>query len=103
MKIGLVGFPGCGKSTVFNALTGLAAETGYGAARGKTNLGAVKHVAFQRFVRVAAGAHPKFNWKLTYPTDKCGKAYVSDGSNQVWQYWCTNKSSSISGTIGTRG
>lgn len=68
-----------------------------------TNLGAVKHVAFQRFVRVAAGAHPKFNWKLTYPTDKCGKAYVSDGSNQVWQYWCTNKSSSISGTIGTRG
>jgi ribosome-binding ATPase len=42
MKIGLVGFPGCGKTTVFNALTGLAAETGYGAARGKTNLGAVK-------------------------------------------------------------
>jgi ribosome-binding ATPase YchF (GTP1/OBG family) len=42
MKIGLVGFPGCGKSTVFNALTGLAAETGYGAARGKTNLGVVK-------------------------------------------------------------
>ena len=42
MKIGLVGFPGCGKTTVFNALTGLAAETGYGAARGKTNLGVVK-------------------------------------------------------------
>src|SRR5512136_1924617 len=42
MKIGLVGFPGCGKTTVFNALTGLSAETGYGAARGKTNLGVVK-------------------------------------------------------------
>lgn len=42
MKIGLVGFPECGKSTVFNALTGLAAETGYGAAKGKTNLGTVK-------------------------------------------------------------
>ncbi|MBN2574367.1 MAG: redox-regulated ATPase YchF [Deltaproteobacteria bacterium] len=42
MKIGLVGFPGSGKTTVFNALTGLAAETGYGAARGKTNLGVVK-------------------------------------------------------------
>ncbi len=42
MKIGLVGFPGAGKTTVFNALTGLAAETGYGAARGKTNLGVVK-------------------------------------------------------------
>jgi GTP-binding protein YchF len=42
MKIGLVGFPGCGKTTVFNALTGMAAETGYGAAKGKTNLGTVK-------------------------------------------------------------
>ena len=42
MKIGLVGFPGPGKTTVFNALTGLSAETGYGAARGKTNLGVVK-------------------------------------------------------------
>jgi len=42
MKIGLVGFPGSGKTTVFNALTGLAAETGMGAARGKTNLGVVK-------------------------------------------------------------
>jgi ribosome-binding ATPase len=42
VKIGLVGFPGSGKTTVFNALTGLSAETGYGAARGKTNLGVVK-------------------------------------------------------------
>lgn len=42
MKIGLVGFPRAGKSTVFNALTGLSAETGLGAARGKTNLGVVK-------------------------------------------------------------
>jgi len=42
MKVGLVGFPGSGKTTVFNALTGLSAETGFGAARGKTNLGTVK-------------------------------------------------------------
>src|SRR5215470_6858602 len=42
MKIGLVGFPGSGKTTVFNALTGLSADTGAGAARGKTNLGVVK-------------------------------------------------------------
>jgi GTP-binding protein YchF len=42
MKIGLVGFPGSGKTTVFNALTGLHAETGFAAARGKTNLGVVK-------------------------------------------------------------
>jgi len=42
MKIGLVGFPSSGKTTVFNALTGLSAETGASAARGKTNLGVVK-------------------------------------------------------------
>ena len=62
MKIGLVGFPGCGKSTVFNALTGLAAETGYGAARGKTNLGAVK-VPDARVDALAELFHPK---KTTY-------------------------------------
>jgi ribosome-binding ATPase len=42
MKIGLVGFPGSGKSTVFNALTGLSADTGYGASAGKANIGTVK-------------------------------------------------------------
>ena len=42
MKIGLVGLPGSGKTTVFNALTGLSAETGFAAARGKTHLGVVK-------------------------------------------------------------
>jgi ribosome-binding ATPase len=40
MKIGLVGYPGTGKSTVFGALTGLDVATGFGA--GKANLGAVK-------------------------------------------------------------
>ncbi len=42
MKIGLVGFPGSGKSTVFNALTGMAVETGYHAHPGKQVLGTVK-------------------------------------------------------------
>ncbi len=42
MKIGLVGFPRSGKTTVFNALTGLSAETGPGGGRGKTNVGVVK-------------------------------------------------------------
>jgi len=42
MKIGLVGFPGSGKSTVFNALTGLAVETGYGARSDRPTLGTVK-------------------------------------------------------------
>src|SRR5262249_43188444 len=40
MKIGLVGFPRSGKSTVFSALTGLPSVGG--AARGKTTLGVVK-------------------------------------------------------------
>src|SRR6266545_4462132 len=46
MKIGLVGFPGSGKTTVFNALTGLLAETGYGATRGldRTVLSAMREV-----------------------------------------------------------
>jgi len=42
MKIGLVGFPGSGKSTVFGALTGIDVETGYGARRDKANIGTVK-------------------------------------------------------------
>jgi len=42
MKIGLVGFPGSGKTTVFNALTGLSADTGPAGARSKANVGVVK-------------------------------------------------------------
>ncbi len=42
MKIGLVGIPGCGKSTVFGALTGMAVETGYGSRADKANVGVVK-------------------------------------------------------------
>jgi GTP-binding protein YchF len=41
MKIGLVGYPKSGKSSVFSALTGQAVETGYGS-QGRTNLGVVK-------------------------------------------------------------
>ena len=42
MKIGLVGLPGSGKSTVFGALTGQAVETGYAARGDRENLGSVK-------------------------------------------------------------
>ncbi len=43
MKVGLVGFPGSGKTTVFGALTGQQAELGYsGKGLGKTNLAVVK-------------------------------------------------------------
>src|SRR5262245_58616298 len=62
MKLGLVGFPASGETTVFNALTGLGAETGYGAGRGKTNLGVVK-VPDKRVDALAALFRPK---KTTY-------------------------------------
>jgi GTP-binding protein YchF len=42
MRIGLVGFAGSGKSTVFGALTGLSVETGYAARADKANVGVVK-------------------------------------------------------------
>ena len=62
MKIGLVGFPGSGKSAVFGALTGLAVETGFGARRDKTNLGVVK-VPDERVDALSAIYEPK---KTTY-------------------------------------
>jgi len=62
MKIGLVGFAGSGKSTVFGALTGLAVETGYAASRDKVNVGVVK-VPDSRVDALAALYKPK---KTTY-------------------------------------
>ena len=59
MKIGLVGFPGSGKTTVFNALTNLAAQTGPGTSRpGTKNLGVVK-VPDDRVDRLAILYQPK--------------------------------------------
>ena len=58
MKIGLVGFPGSGRSTVFGALTGLQVETGFGARREKANLGVVK-VPDPRLEAVAEIVKPK--------------------------------------------
>lgn len=58
MKIGLVGFAGSGKSTVFGALTGLRVETGYGARRDKANIGVVK-VPEPRVAAVAEILKPK--------------------------------------------
>jgi hypothetical protein len=60
MKIGLVGYPGSGKSTVFGALTGQEVATGYGSA--KANLGTVK-VPDDRVDALAAMFTPK---KTTY-------------------------------------
>ena len=62
MKIGLVGLPGGGKSTVFGALTGIAVETGYAAKGDKGHLGVVK-VPDSRVAALAELYHPK---KTTY-------------------------------------
>jgi len=61
MRVGLVGFPGSGKTTVFSALTGQQAEVGY-AGKGKTNLGVVK-VPDPRVDALASIHNPK---KITY-------------------------------------
>jgi GTP-binding protein YchF len=58
MKIGLVGMPGSGKSTVFGALTGIQVETGYAARGGKANIGVVK-VPDPRIDALAALYRPK--------------------------------------------
>ena len=42
MKVGIVGFPGSGKTSVFNALTGLHAVVGGYGATGRPNLGTIK-------------------------------------------------------------
>lgn len=41
MKVGIVGYQGSGKTTIFNTLTGLQAEVGYGS-KDKANLGIIK-------------------------------------------------------------
>ena len=59
MKVGLVGFAGSGKTTVFNALTGLAVPVGFG---GEVRLGTVK-VPDQRIDKLSGIFKPK---KTTY-------------------------------------
>ncbi len=59
MKIGLVGFAGSGKTTVFNAMTGLDVPVGYG---GEVRLGTVR-VPDERIDRLSAIFTPK---KTTY-------------------------------------
>ncbi|HSB08833.1 MAG TPA: redox-regulated ATPase YchF [Blastocatellia bacterium] len=62
MKVGLVGFAGSGKTTIFNTLTGLAAEVGGYGAREKANVGVIK-VPDERVDRLAELFNPK---KKTY-------------------------------------
>src|SRR2546426_7708873 len=62
MKLGLVGFAGSGKTTVFNTLTGLSAEVGSYGAREKANVGVIK-VPDSRVDKLAELFKPK---KKTY-------------------------------------
>jgi GTP-binding protein YchF len=63
MRIGIVGLPRAGKTTIFNALTGAQAATGsFGAGGKKANLGVIK-VPDPRLDRLAEIFEPK---KLTY-------------------------------------
>jgi GTP-binding protein YchF len=57
MKVGIVGFPGAGKTTIFNALTGLAAETGLGG-KVRENTGVIK-VPDERVALLAELHHSK--------------------------------------------
>ncbi|HSD33284.1 MAG TPA: DUF933 domain-containing protein [Gemmatimonadales bacterium] len=59
MKVGLVGFAGSGKTTVFNTMTGLAVPTGFG---GEVRLGTVK-VPDERIDTLSGMFKPK---KTTY-------------------------------------
>src|ERR1044072_5247071 len=58
MKVGLVGFAGSGKTTIFNTLTGLAAEVGGYGAKEKANVGVIK-VPDPRVDELAALFNPK--------------------------------------------
>lgn len=62
MKIGIVGFPRSGKTTVFNALTGLDASVGFGGDASRPNLGTIK-VPDERIDRLSEIFSPK---KTTY-------------------------------------
>src|SRR5215831_8094150 len=62
MKVGLVGFAGSGKTTIFNTLTGLTAEVGGYGAREKVNVGVIK-VPDHRVDELAGLFNPK---KKTY-------------------------------------
>ena len=73
MKVGILGYSGSGKTTVFNLLTGMAADTGFGGGR-KPNMGVIK-VPDARIDQLSAMYNPK---KTTFAeirfVDIAGKA-----------------------------
>jgi GTP-binding protein YchF len=79
MQVGIAGYHGSGKTTVFNCLTGAEAATGYGGAR-EANRGVIK-VPDERIDKLSAIFNPK---KTTYAdisfVDLPGPADGGDGS-----------------------
>jgi len=80
MKIGLIGLPNSGKTTIFNALTRSKAEvTAYANTRGEPNLAAVE-VIDERVTRLSELYRPK---KTTYATiEFTDFAGLSEGSGK---------------------
>ena len=58
MKLGIIGFPGSGKTTLFNLLTGAGAAVAQPAARGRLNVG-VARVPDDRVARLSAMFKPQ--------------------------------------------
>jgi len=58
MQVTIIGLPSAGKTTVFNALTGVQAETGFSGGRAAPNLAVVK-VPDARLDRLAELYHPR--------------------------------------------
>lgn len=76
MKVGIVGFPGAGKTTIFNALTGLEAATGdFGG--GKVHLGTIR-VPDPRLDRLQEIYDPK---KVTHAELTCVDVPGNHGSS----------------------
>ena len=85
MKLGIVGLPGVGKTTLYNALTGSAAETGGYGASSRPNIGQAK-VPDERLDWLAEYYHPrKYSPASIDFVDVAGVSKGSGRGNSVLQ------------------